>query len=44
MSHESTYDPQSGVEKWLDKRLPLVRLMYDSFVDFNSSSVNPVFV
>ena len=36
MSHESTYDPQSGVEKWLDKRLPLVRLMYDSFVDFPS--------
>ncbi|MEM9262433.1 MAG: cytochrome b N-terminal domain-containing protein [Pseudomonadota bacterium] len=34
MSHESTYDPQTGVEKWLDKRLPVVRLAYDSFVDF----------
>ena len=34
MAHESTYNPGSGVEKWLDKRLPVVRLMYDSFVDF----------
>ncbi|MEL6212689.1 MAG: cytochrome b N-terminal domain-containing protein, partial [Pseudomonadota bacterium] len=34
MAHESTYNPGTGVEKWLDKRLPVVRLMYDSFVDF----------
>ena len=34
MSHQSTYDPQTGFEKWLDSRLPLVRLAYDSFVDF----------
>jgi ubiquinol-cytochrome c reductase cytochrome b subunit len=34
MSHESTYKPATGVEKWLDKRLPIVRLGYDSFVDF----------
>ena len=34
MSHESTYNPQSGIEKWLDKRLPLPRLAHDSFVDF----------
>ena len=32
--HESTYVPNSGFEKWLDKRLPIVRLAYDSFVDF----------
>ncbi|MEL7028066.1 MAG: cytochrome b N-terminal domain-containing protein [Pseudomonadota bacterium] len=32
--HESTYAPSTGVEKWLDKRLPLVRLMHDSFIDF----------
>ncbi|MEL6286548.1 MAG: cytochrome b N-terminal domain-containing protein [Pseudomonadota bacterium] len=32
--HESTYNPQSGFEKWLDTRLPLPRLVYDSFVDF----------
>lgn len=34
MSHPSTYNPSSGFEKWLDKRLPLVRLAHDSFVDF----------
>ncbi|MEL7489599.1 MAG: cytochrome b/b6 [Pseudomonadota bacterium] len=34
MSHESTYVPGTDVEKWLDKRLPIVRLAYDSFVDF----------
>ncbi len=34
MSHPSTYNPNSGFEKWLDKRLPIVRLAYDSFVDF----------
>lgn len=34
MSHESTYVPGTGVEKWLDKRLPILRLAYDSFVDF----------
>ncbi|WP_140984990.1 cytochrome b [Asticcacaulis tiandongensis] len=32
--HPSTYDPKTGVEKWLDKRLPIVRLAYDSFVDY----------
>ena len=34
MEHASTYNPSTGVEKWLDKRLPIVRLMHDSFVDF----------
>ena len=34
MSGPSTYNPQSGFEKWLDARLPIVRLAYDSFVDF----------
>lgn len=34
MSHASTYKPGSGFEKWLDDRLPLVRLAHDSFVDF----------
>lgn len=32
--HQSTYNPQTGFEKWLDRRLPVVRLAYDSFVDF----------
>ena len=34
MSHQSSYQPNSGFERWLDKRLPLVRLGYDSFVGF----------
>lgn len=34
MSHQSTYEPKTGIEKWLDARLPIVRLGYDSFVDF----------
>ncbi|MGF1544611.1 MAG: cytochrome bc complex cytochrome b subunit [Parvularculaceae bacterium] len=34
MAHESTYKPQTGVEKWIDDRMPIVRLAYDSFVDF----------
>jgi len=32
--HISTYDPKTGFEKWLDTRLPLPRLVHDSFVDF----------
>jgi ubiquinol-cytochrome c reductase cytochrome b subunit len=34
MSYESTYKPGTGIEKWIDDRLPVVRLGYDSFVDF----------
>ena len=30
----SSYNPQSGVMKWLDQRLPLPRLVYDSFVSY----------
>ncbi len=32
--HQSTYEPKTGFTKWLDDRLPVVRLAYDSFVDF----------
>ncbi|MEM9739758.1 MAG: cytochrome b N-terminal domain-containing protein [Pseudomonadota bacterium] len=32
--HQSTYEPKTGIEKWIDTRLPLPRLVYDSFVDF----------
>ncbi len=31
--HPSTYNPSSGLEKWLDKRLPIVRFGAD-FMDF----------
>jgi ubiquinol-cytochrome c reductase cytochrome b subunit len=34
MSHESKYQPGYGITKWLDERLPIIRLTYDSFVDF----------
>lgn len=34
MHHHGSYKPASGIEKWIDKRLPLPRLMYDSFVSY----------
>ena len=34
MSGPSTYKPGTAIEKWLDDRLPIIRLGYDSFVDF----------
>lgn len=33
MSHASKYTPSTGIEKWLDKRLPIVRFGAD-FMDF----------
>ncbi|MEM9494745.1 MAG: cytochrome b/b6 [Pseudomonadota bacterium] len=32
--HPSTYNPGTAFERWLDKRLPILRLGYDSFVDY----------
>ena len=34
MSGPSTYVPKSGFETWLDTRLPIVRFMNDTLVDF----------
>ena len=34
MSGPSTYQPKTGFERWLDTRLPIIRLGYDSFVDY----------
>jgi quinol-cytochrome oxidoreductase complex cytochrome b subunit len=34
MSGHSNYEPKTGFERWLDSRLPIIRLGYDSFVDF----------
>ena len=31
MAHESTYKPANGFTKWLDERLPVLRLMNDQF-------------
>jgi ubiquinol-cytochrome c reductase cytochrome b subunit len=36
MEHKSNYNPKTGFEKWMDERLPIIRLGYDSFVDFPS--------
>jgi ubiquinol-cytochrome c reductase cytochrome b subunit len=34
MSGHSTYEPKTGFERWLDTRLPIIRLGWDSIVDF----------
>jgi len=34
MSGPSKYTPQSGFAKWLERRLPILSLMYDSFVAY----------
>jgi ubiquinol-cytochrome c reductase cytochrome b subunit len=34
MSGHSNYTPGSGIEKWFDARLPLPRLVHDSFVSY----------
>ncbi len=30
----SSYNPSTGIERWVDRRLPLPRLLYDSFVAY----------
>ena len=30
----STYKPNTGIERWIDARMPLPRLMHDSFVSY----------
>ena len=34
MSGPSTYKPNSGFERWLDARLPILRLMHDTMLTF----------
>jgi ubiquinol-cytochrome c reductase cytochrome b subunit len=34
MSGPSTYEPKTGIERWLDTRLPIVRFMFDTALDF----------
>jgi quinol-cytochrome oxidoreductase complex cytochrome b subunit len=34
MSGPSTYEPKTGFTRWLDARMPIIRLGHDSFVDF----------
>jgi ubiquinol-cytochrome c reductase cytochrome b subunit len=32
--HENTYRPGNGFAKWMDERLPIMRMMHGQFVDF----------
>ncbi|HVZ99979.1 MAG TPA: cytochrome b N-terminal domain-containing protein, partial [Caulobacterales bacterium] len=34
MAGPSTYEPKSGFTRWLDKRLPILRLTHDSFIAY----------
>ncbi|WP_181702560.1 cytochrome b [Chthonobacter albigriseus] len=34
MSGHSTYEPRTGVEKWIDTRMPIVRLLHDTGVSY----------
>ena len=34
MAHPSTYEPNTGIERWIDARLPVPRLMHDQFLAF----------
>ena len=34
MSGHSTYEPKTGIEKWLERRLPIVRLLHDTAVSY----------
>ncbi len=34
MSGHSTYEPRTGAEKWLERRLPIIRLMHDTAVSY----------
>ncbi len=34
MAHPSTYKPSTGIERWLDSRLPVPRVMHDQFMVF----------
>ena len=34
MSGHSSYVPSTGLTRWIDSRLPLPRLVYDSFIAY----------
>jgi len=34
MAHGPTYQPQTAFTRWMDSRLPIIRLMYEGFVAF----------
>jgi ubiquinol-cytochrome c reductase cytochrome b subunit len=34
MAHQSTYEPKTGFTRWMDSRLPVIRMAYDNVLDF----------
>jgi ubiquinol-cytochrome c reductase cytochrome b subunit len=34
MAHPSSYEPRTGITRWLDARLPFMRVMHDQFLVF----------
>jgi ubiquinol-cytochrome c reductase cytochrome b/c1 subunit len=38
MAHQSTYEPQTAFTRWLDSRLPIVRMANDTIVTFPTPS------
>ncbi len=34
MAHQSTYEPKTSFTRWLDSRLPIIRMAYDNILDF----------
>ncbi|MGI9379300.1 MAG: cytochrome b [Methyloligellaceae bacterium] len=34
MAHQSTYQPKPGLDKWLDDRLPIMRMANDTMLEF----------
>ena len=34
MSGHSTYEPKTGIERWLDTRLPIIRFANDTMISF----------
>ncbi len=34
MAHQSTYEPKTGFTRWLDSRLPIMRMAHDNFIQF----------
>ena len=34
MEHQSTYEPKTAFTRWMDKRLPIIRMAYDTIFDY----------
>ncbi|MBX2805539.1 MAG: cytochrome b/b6 [Hyphomicrobiales bacterium] len=34
MAHQSTYEPKTAFTRWMDSRLPVIRMAYDNLLDF----------